>query len=152
VIPRNYYLLAVSQELVRLYKVSNGAAERVRSLILPLNIYSALWMDEQERSMQHKTITQHGAGAGSMYHGFGDIKDHKKSRLRRFLNVIDRRVNKIIKDKNIPLIIACDKSLFPIYKRVSDYPQLEERFVRGNPDNLKRAELVQKVKDAFLAL
>lgn len=149
VIPRSYYILAVSPELVRLYKVENKEISRVRSFLLPDNIYSALWMDDQEKSVQYHSISPTGLGRGTVFHGQGDIKDAKKTRLARFLNTVDDNINKIIKDKTKPLVLVCDKSLYPIFKRISDYPLVESKFVHGNPDRLKRADLVSKIRELY---
>lgn len=142
---QEYYLLALSQKSVRFYKVHKKQITKIESDLLPKDIDEALWMDDPEISIQHHP----NSSSDMAFHGHGTKKEYKQINLERFLKILDKSLNTLIADKTLPLILFCDKSVFPIYKKVNSYPQLEGKFVQGNPDKLKRKELVYEVNKEY---
>jgi hypothetical protein len=142
----SYYLLSLSQKAVNLYEGHYNELTRIKDKLLPKDIDEALWMDDPEKSVKYyRTKGERVRGrAGMIFHGDGGIKDAHKTNLFRYSNIVDERVNKILKNKELPMILACVDYLFPIYKKANIYPNLLDIFIEGNPDNISKADLGNK--------
>lgn len=80
-----------------------------------------------------------GSGAGAMFHGHGDVGDHKDE-IRRFLMQVDRGLADVISDRAMPLVVAAVDYLVPMLGEVS---KLGNPLVAlpGNPDRFSNGEL-----------
>ena len=73
---------------------------------------------------------------------WGRIRTQWKTRLLEYCQSIDGALRPVLADSKIPLVLAADASLVPIYRRAHSYPHtLMDRSIIGSPDNLSDKEL-----------
>lgn len=133
-----YYLLALSQNRVRLFECTRAGAREVDLYDIPGSLQEAVGYDWEEKSLQFHV----GDGEGrAMFHGHGRQHDKSDEELEEFIRAVDRGVCRLLAGSRAPLIIAAVDYLIPIYRQLTDYPVVPEKGVPGNPDRLKPAEL-----------
>ena len=101
------------------------------------------------RYFEHSNdLNRHGGGQvfrgrpAEHVHGQASQRDSRKSELHRYFRGVDESVCDIIGDAaDAPLVLAIDAPLLPIYREVTEYPNLAEGIVAGNPDHLQANEL-----------
>lgn len=71
----------------------------------------------------------------------GNENDYERNELTRFFRALDAYILSIHEGENIPLVLAGVEYLIPIYKEKSNYPNIVEDFIRGNPEMLSPEEL-----------
>lgn len=136
-----YYVLAVSQNRVRLLEGSRTSVEEIHPEGLPENLLDALGDESSSRSLQFHTGTSGASGARSaMYYGH-DASNHTKDMVLRYFRRIDNGLRRVIAAEHVPLVLACVDSLLPIYREANSYPHLLDDAIAGNPDELKPEEL-----------
>lgn len=135
---RAYYLLALSQNSVRLFECSRFSAREVDLYDIPRSLREAVGYDFEEKSLQFHVGDSSGR---AMFHGHGRQSDKDDEEIEEFLRAVDRGVCRLLNGSNTPLVIAAVDYLIPIYRRVTGYGRVLEKGVPGNPDRLKPAEL-----------
>lgn len=138
-----FYILALSQNEVKLYAGTSLSIREVEIEGLPQGIDKALQVDEPEKQVRFRSGGG-GGDRGAMISGHGaDIEDAKDNLLRYFRQV-DRMLKDVLKDERVPLILAGVDFLFPIYREVNTYPALFEENITGNPKRLNKEGLKKK--------
>jgi Bacterial archaeo-eukaryotic release factor family 7 len=135
-----FYILAISQNQVRLIKATEREAEQVDVPNLPKNFQEALGYDDLQRSLQWQTGTGQADQSGerrAMFHGHGEGKDNRKDFLLNYMHKIDRAVSGYLKDNKAPLILASVEYLQPIYKEANTYQNLSDELIPGSPDGVR---------------
>lgn len=141
-----YYLLAISHNHVQLYEGNQYQLRPVYIKNFPTNLKRALNIDEYPNERQTHTIAPASLGKGSeAFHGQYNPKQVDKTMLLQFFRLIDGQLRKFLKNKDVPLILACVGYLVPIYKQANTYPHLSGQWVKGNPDGLGPDQLLQKI-------
>jgi hypothetical protein len=112
----------------------------------PTSLKEALWFDDPERQLQFHTGTSTpGTGIrSSIYHGHGLAGNDSKTELLRYFQRVDRGIMDLLNDKQAPLVLAGVDYLLPIYKEASQYPNLVDEAIKGNPDELSATKLHQE--------
>jgi hypothetical protein len=129
-----FYLLALGQKKVRLLRADRQNLEEVPLKGVPPSLDEALKYDAPERQLQFHTRTPPAMGRRSaMFHGHGGGVDESKEDLRRFCQMVERGVKKILRGEKAPLVIAGVESLLALYREVNTYQNLLEPAVPGNP-------------------
>lgn len=139
-----FYVLAISQNSVRLLKGTHFGVHDIELENVPKNLADALrFHDKDEPLMYHSRLTSGGTwGAICSGQGVG-IDDHKDDLLRYFQQV-DKGLHELLKEERAPLILAAVDYLWPIYHKANSYPHLLEKGIAGNPDRLSAKELHDK--------
>ena len=128
-----YYYLALSQDYVRLYKGSRYSFKEVKDIdLMPTRLEDVVGVDFEEKTLQVRS--GHSAHKVGAFHGYGEGKDDKEKELQHYFRQINKAVNKGIKNKKAPLILACSDGLYGIYKKVNTYPHLFEGYLPGDPE------------------
>jgi len=141
-----FYILALSQNKIRLLHASRHDIAEVDLENTPTSLKEALWFDDPERQLQFHTGTATpGTGMrSSIYHGHGIPDNDSKTKLLRYFQRVDRGVMNLLNDEQDPLVLAGVDYLFPIYKEASQYSNLIDEAIKGNPDELSATNLHQK--------
>jgi hypothetical protein len=162
-----YYILAISQNDIRLFE---GTRHSINQIDLPketpTNLEEALQFDDPEKQLSHRTGTSQGgigrsggtrggdgrqAGTGTqggigtrgaVFHGQGD--EEHKTRIERYFNLVDHGLKEFFREKRAPLVLAGVEYLLPIYHQVSEYANIMEAGVTGNPEGLRPEELQEQ--------
>jgi hypothetical protein len=73
--------------------------------------------------------------------------DYERNELTRFFRALDAYILSIHEGENIPMVLAGVEYLIPIYREKSNYPNIVEDFISGNPETLSPEELHKKAWD-----
>lgn len=138
-----FYVLAVSQNDVRLLFGTHYSVDELTPDELPSDLRSALNIDEYVSSLQQHS-TGKPAMAGSMtFHGHGgsDLDVQKKDEIKQYFHRINDALESYFGTERTPLVFAGVDYLFPIFREACHYNNLVDKAVQGNPDDLKVDEL-----------
>lgn len=143
-----FYLLALSQNSVRLLRGTHYNMGEIRLDNVPESLAEALRYDEGERQLQWHTETSQAPGGQkrpAMYFGqsYGGDRNEKTDILRYFQQ-IDRGLHEFLRDEKVPLILAGVEYLFPIYRDANTYPHLLDEGLPGNPEHTSNGELHER--------
>lgn len=146
-----FYLLALSQDEVRLMEGTRFGMQELSIGALPKNMHEALRFIDVDDDMRMqdasgRTQQQGGQGlqlvaTGGKFTGTGhgaspeDLVD-KKERYQEFFREVDKGLRPIIGEDSAPLILAAVEYLHPLYKSVNTYPHLLDKGLTGNPELL----------------
>lgn len=141
-----FYLLALSEQRVRVLRGNPYGVTQVQVPGLPRNMKDYFEYDQPEQQQQWHTRTAQASVAKAamrqaMFHGHGGAADISKNDRERFIRAVDRRLNRGLADKNLPLTLAAVDHSVATWQAVNSYPRLLGRHVLGNPDHLDDQEL-----------
>lgn len=139
-----FYVLALSQNDVRLLRGTHYRVDEVRLDNVPANLAEALRYDQTERHVRFHTETPgHQARTQApMFHGQGyEDASHQKQDILRYFHKIDGGLHEFFRDERVPLILAGVDYLFPIYKEANTYAYLLDEGLPGNPEHTSDDEL-----------
>lgn len=137
-----FYVLAVSQNHVRLLEGTRQAAREVSVGALPKNLAEALNYDQPEAMVQYHTGSFGGRRRQStVFHGQGGSVDQAKDDILRYFRLIDQALSDYLEEARVPVVFAGVNYLFPIYRRANSHPGLIDTPISGNPDLLSPAQL-----------
>lgn len=112
----NFYLLKLSQGEVRLFEANRYTITEIFiNDHIPESITGLAEQDSQQ-------INSH------LTRGLDDKE------IVKFFRAIDKGLMNLIHDKSSPLILACQGHYFPIYKDITNYTNLYDEFISGNPE------------------
>jgi hypothetical protein len=142
-----FYLLAASQNQLRLFRGTHYSISELTTDSLPKNLRDALNIDEYVQTLQFHSYRASVAGAAAggdvMFHGQGgaDMDVRKKDEIRQYFHRVDRGLQDFLHEQRSPLVFAGVEYLFPIFRETCNYSMLIEPAVRGNPDKLNAQQL-----------
>ena len=137
-----FYILALSQNEVRLFQCSRYSIREVDLEDVPRSLSEALKYDDPQKQLQFHTQTPGGTGErAAMFHGHGVGKDDAKNNILRFFHQVDHGLQKILREERAPLVLAGVDYLLPIYQEANSYSHVMEEGIAGNPEGLKPEEL-----------
>ncbi|OPY15742.1 MAG: hypothetical protein A4E69_00465 [Syntrophus sp. PtaB.Bin138] len=140
-----FYVLALSQNEITLFEGTSQAVKEVNVETMPKSLAEALQTDNPERQVKFRS--GRGVGQGGMMSGHGaDIEDVKGNLLQYFQRV-DKGLHDLLKENNVPLVLAGVEYQFPIYREANSYPFLMEGGISGNPKGLSPEQLHRDAYD-----
>jgi hypothetical protein len=141
-----FYLLALSQNDVRLYQGTHQSINEVEAAEIPADIVEAIQQfedPEKQMQMHIQNRTAEADGGSRMdasHHGHGggdadDMSGEPQDELKRFLREVDDSVSDYIGGEDVPLVLAGVSEYLPLYRDVNSYPHLiEDEIAAGNPE------------------
>jgi hypothetical protein len=138
-----FYVLAVSQQRVRLLEATKFHVEQLQPERLPTDLRSALNIDEYVSSLQQHSTSGRGVAGGMIFHGHGgaDMDIRKRDEIARYFQLIDAVLNPYLAGERTPLVFAGVDYLFPIFREACKYQGLVDAAIAGNPDDLSAAQI-----------
>ncbi len=134
-----YYILALSQNKVRLLQGTHYSVNEVALADAPKNLAETLRDDDSWKELQmHSGISGGEGKLSAITHG-GEVDN--KENIKRYFRRIDKGLHELVRDERVPLVLAGVDYLHPIYKEVNTYPHLIEDGIGGNPEGLSAKEL-----------
>ena len=112
-----FYILALSQNQVRLLDATQHGAREVELKGIPSSLAEALKYDQPEKQVQFRTTPGSGGRSGrggTIFHGQGASVEIAKDRILRYFHQVDDGLHKQLKDQRVPLVFAGVDYLFPI--------------------------------------
>lgn len=164
-----FYVLALSQNDVRLLEGSRHEVREVPLQDVPKSLADALGHDLTEVHLQFHTGTRAnprgsqprgqqkgGANRAPIYHGQGAGEEDAKDEIRKFFNQLDKGLVELLDGEGgTPLVLAGVEYLLPIYREQTNYPNTLPDGVHGNPERLEPGELharaLELVEERFRA-
>jgi hypothetical protein len=154
-----FYILALSQNEVRLLQGTRYSASEVALEGVPTSLAEALRYNDPEKRFQFHTSTITPGGKGgrpAIFHGHGVASaDDPKDYISRYFHRVDKGLRDLLRDEQAPLVLAGVDYLFPIYREANTYPHLVDEGIEGNPEELRAEELHEQawviVQPLFLA-
>lgn len=136
-----FHVLALSQNHVRLLTGTRFSVEELAPEGLPRSLAEALWVDDDEKSLQMRSAGASGAQRRAMFHGHGAGDETEKTNLLRFFRRVDDGLRDHLDGSATPLVLAGVEHYFPLYREVSKHPALVEAGIAGSPEQLTAQEL-----------
>jgi hypothetical protein len=136
-----FYVLAVSQNGVRLFQGTRFAVSPVDLKGVPRNLAEALRRHDRDEVLTFHTRPTSGGSWGAIFEGHGVGIDDEKDNLLRYFQGIDRGLHEVLREERAPLVLAAVDYFLPIYREASTYPHLLEKGIEGNPDRVGEKEL-----------
>jgi hypothetical protein len=139
-----FYILALSINEVRFFMGTRYTIDEIELRDMPTNMQEALWMDDPEKHTDFHTGTGSTTGEGdrrAIFHGHGALEAEEKTNILRFFQHIDRGLNDLLEEKDIPMVLAGVDYLLPIYRDANTYAGLLEAGLEGNPEEMNGEQL-----------
>lgn len=154
-----FYILALSQNRVRMFRATQHEIEPVNVPNLPENLEDELREDAGE-----SPVTFHmGAGApgrsghegtrDGIYSGHSQGEEDRDKRVLNFFRRVDKAVSAYMGSSTAPLLLAGVDYHLPLYKEANTYTHLADDIISGNHDDTDpgtlRDEAWQKLEPLF---
>ncbi len=137
-----YYILALSQNNVRLFQATRQGVSEVELKDAPKSLEEALKYEFPEKQLQFHTEGPRRSGMrDSVFYGTGDADPNIKNAILRYFQAVDKSVYALLKEESAPLVLASVDYLVAIYKKASRCSTITEQAIKGNPDELSAEEL-----------
>lgn len=136
-----FFLLALSQNHVRLFQGTKFSMSEVDLKGVPKNIEEAMRNHDRDEVLTFHSRRTSSGGWGAIFEGHGVGIDDAKDDLLRYFRQIDRGLHPLLREERVPLVLASVEYLHPIYRQANTYSHLEEQGVDGNPDRMSAQEL-----------
>jgi hypothetical protein len=134
-----YYILALSQNKIRLFQGTHYSVNEVSLADVPKNLAETLRDDDSWKELQMHSAISGGQGTfSSVTHG---SEVDSKENIKRYFRRIDKGLHEWVRDERAPLVLAGVDYLHPIYKEVNSYPHLMDEGIAGNPERVSAGEL-----------
>jgi hypothetical protein len=134
-----FYILALSQNEIRLLQGTQYKINRVDLENVPCNIAEALKYDDPEKQLQFRTGTPRVVGKRPAIfhdHGVGTDDPQHKANILRYFQKVDKGIYELLKKEKAPLVLAGVEYLLPIYQEANSYHNLVKNGITGNPEQL----------------
>jgi hypothetical protein len=130
-----YLLLALGHQDVRLYEGDRYRLRAVRLKNFATNILDALQIDEFPSWQETHQVAPARAGRGSRaYHGQYNVSQTDKEMLLEFFRLIDKRLHRLLQERQLPLILAGVGYVTSLYRQVNTYTRLVSKSIEGTID------------------
>ncbi|MBN1310212.1 MAG: hypothetical protein JXB30_02255 [Anaerolineae bacterium] len=138
-----FYILALSQKIVRLMKGTRQHITEVDLKNIPTSLNEALKEEVVEKQVQFRTGTGRlgSKGRGTAPAIGGGAEEEDKERILRYFRQVEKGLQDMLRNEHAPLVLAGVDYLHPLYQQVNTYPHLIEDGITGSPDTLKPADL-----------
>lgn len=139
--PELFYVLALSQNRVRLLRGGRQALHEVELTDVPLSLGEALQFDDRERQLQSHGGNRVGRGrVAASFHGHAMDKDTTDKDVDRFLSAVEAGLRQVM-EEGVPVVLAGVDRLTAAYRRTSTGRSLVDETIGGNPDDRTIHEL-----------
>lgn len=133
-----FWLLALSQNSVRLFRGTERTITEIDTASTPKSMAEALAHEDLEKERQIRSTGP--AGRAQSYGHAGGGEDDKAA-IERYFRAVDRGLAQLALDPSMPLVLAGVAYYGPIFRSVSDHPDIVGDVVAGSPDDLSAIEL-----------
>ena len=139
-----FYVLALQLEDVALYEATRYSIGKVVvDDLVPSKLEERVGFDYKQKHLDFKT--QNSGGENTIFHGHGGTSDEvRKEEINKYFRAIDKGLETVLHNESVPLVVATQDYLFPIYEKVNTYNHLIKQVVAGNPSESNMLELHEK--------
>ena len=138
-----YYLLVILVKGVSFYEASKYNITKIDVKDLtPSSLMERVGFDYEEKALNFKSISV-SQGIKNM-HGHDGADRERKEEIFRYFRAVAEGLQPILNKGKLPLVVATQDYLFPIYKDANTYNNLYEEVVPGNPTDMDIKSLHEK--------
>lgn len=134
--PRVFYILALTNKSVRLFRCNYQRAEAVDLPAgVPATLEEALELERPDHDLENRSAI--GTSTGSMHairFGTGSGPEAEPAHLADFYKLVDRGIHKLLHEPGIPLLLAGVEEELDAYRAISTYPGIVKLALRGSPN------------------
>jgi len=121
--------------------------EQVEVKELPNGVDDVVHFEEKDDQKLFRTGSS-GAGHGANYHGIGAGKPDEKENISMYLEEVDETLWKeILNNEHAPLLLAGVEYLLPLFKKVTHYNNLWDKYLTGNFEHVDNQELYRQARE-----
>jgi hypothetical protein len=131
-----FYILAVSQNEVRLLEGNRHEVHPIEPRGLPKSLVDAL---QKVATAAVRPGQLHDDRHDQLGHGTG--LEHVNQRLERYFREIDTNLLNLIGGDQAPLVLAGVERNVSLYRQVTSYKRVPEGFIDGNPELMSAKQL-----------
>jgi len=135
-----FYILALSQDEVRLLQCTNSGSVRINLKEIPRSKAEALRLETPDNRVQYPVPAPAGGSnlgrATAVQQGEGNRPNYTKRNILRFFDQVSKGVQKTLKEDTAPLVLAGVDYLHPIYRESNLYRNLLPEGIIGNPNGV----------------
>ncbi|MFO0866292.1 MAG: hypothetical protein U0744_16870 [Gemmataceae bacterium] len=135
-----FYILALSQNNVRLWRATRWTISPVEVAGMPKNFEDAMKFTDRDEPLNFHT-EKIGNKWAAIFHGHGVGIDDHKTDLLAYFRMIDAAMHRTFREEKAPLVLATVAPVVPLYREANTYAGLAEAFVAGNPERKSPDEL-----------
>lgn len=136
-----FYLLELQIDQVAFYEATRYSIGKIDvDDLIPSQVEDRVGYDYEEKNMKHKTQRNNigvNPNGTSTQHGYEPATRDRKNEFLRFFNAVDKGLDNILHDEKVPLVVACQDYLFPIYQEANTYKNLYDKCIPGNPQDYR---------------
>ena len=139
-----FYVLALSQQEIKLLFGSRYAIEQVELDQVPASLSDALRYDDPEAALQWHSGPTNSGGARrlAMFHGHGYANDtEQKTNILRYFFQVAQGIEEILAEQSAPLVLAGVGYLLPLYRQAASYAHITSEVIAGNQQAVDNAQL-----------
>jgi hypothetical protein len=141
-----FYLLVISKKQAKLYHADNFGMKYIAVKELPNGVDDVVHFEEKDDQKLFRTGSS-GAGEGANFHGIGAGKPDEKENITMYLEEVDKTLWKeILHDEHVPLVLAGVEYLIPLFKKVTHYKHIWEKYLTGNYEYTDEHKLYQEAR------
>jgi len=124
----SFYLLTLQLEDVKLYEMTKHSVTEIKiNHLIPDRMEESVGYDFEEKGLQFRNQKE-GYGTAA-FHGHAEADYDRKNEILRYFREINKGLMTILKEENLPMLIASQEYLFSIYKGVNTYKPLLENHI-----------------------
>ena len=139
-----FYVLALSQNQVRLLEGTPHNIQEVELAGVPRSLRQTLKHDDLEKELGLHIAGRGGPKARAVFHGHGIGGEVDKALLERFLRQVDDGLREVLKTGTAPLVLAAVDYEQAMFRQLTRYPHVLGEGIGGNPEELRPAELHER--------
>lgn len=148
---REYHLLALDQDSIRIFKGKNGRLDEIDLSEYdnaPVDQDTVLGTELDESNLSHGSYS--GGAAQQTYHGHDDTNNQKEVDRNRYFQRVDDFVYRAFSNPNKkPLILYSVEENQSAFREISNNEFLAETSVYGSATDLQTSEIEEEVKKAI---
>jgi len=138
--PQHYWVLALDAKDTRLYEVNGRQIDQVGIGVIPTDVESALFQPYPPQQQDRQREVTSGAGINSNVHGVGPGRDARPELLRQYVQLVDARLNDLLRGKKDPLILGAAGQIKNIFRLECT---LDNLFSEGLHESLSRVSTAE---------
>lgn len=149
----HFYLLVISKKQSKLFRGDKFGLRYVSVPEMPNGIADVVHLEEKDDQNLIRSGSS-GGGSGAVYHGTGSSRPDDKENIAMYLAEVDSTIRKeVLRDSQVPLLLAGVGYLIPIYRKVTHYNNVWDTALTGNRefenDATLHAEAMEAMREYF---
>jgi len=141
----SFLVLTIDQQKIRLWLGSHfDKLVEIPLPDLPTSFEDYLATYDTKAEIQFRGGHFGGSGNQGLFHGHGDVTVKEETEIKHFLQHFDGEISNLLKEYNLPLVIAGVESILPLYLEANTYKLMIGKGIDVQPESISEDKLRQK--------